>query len=103
MFRLRRLIAAVSLCLFVISWVPGRASAQEAAGAAPQSSPAEAGTARVIGRGTHTMDAGSLQSVGDLTVRRGATAIIDVANVSDLVLSGNLTNRGRIYFGSSAG
>src|SRR5262245_48689324 len=93
----RRLLAAVFCCLFVISSVPGRASAQEAVGVA-----AEAGTARVIGRGRHVIDAGSLQSLGDLTVRRGATAIIDVANVSDIVLAGNVTNRGRLYFGSSA-
>jgi hypothetical protein len=43
------------------------------------------------------LDADSLTGVTNLTVRRGAIAVIDFSNSSAINLAGNLTNRGTVY------
>ncbi|HEY9867837.1 MAG TPA: hypothetical protein V6D08_01405, partial [Candidatus Obscuribacterales bacterium] len=96
-----RLLAAFVCCLLVFSSVPIRALGQEYTSAPPEADHDQPSNVRVIDEGTHLIDAASLQAVEHLTVRRGATALIDVGNLANLVLPGDFTNKGTVYFGSS--
>src|SRR5215467_6123234 len=68
------LLIAVQLCF------PIRVFAQEAA-------------PRTIGKGTHVLDAATLGSISSLKISRGATAVIDFGNASQLTLPGDLLNK----------
>jgi hypothetical protein len=98
MLRCKPLALAATICLLSSSWsgviaqsVPVEPSVQET------TAPLE----HVISGGTQVLDASSLANMTSITVTLGTTAIIDVANLSNIVLPGNFTNNGQVYFGSS--
>src|SRR5262249_24422380 len=58
-------------------------------------------TAQIVGKGTHVLDAATLDSISSLTISRGSTAVIDFGGASQLNLSGDLVNKGHLFIGSS--
>jgi len=58
-------------------------------------------TAQIVGKGTHVLDAATLDSISSLTISRGSTAVIDFGGGSQLKLSGDLVNKGHLFIGSS--
>jgi hypothetical protein len=51
--------------------------------------------------GTHIIDASTINNVENIIVSSGTTAVFDIANAPNFTLSGNFTNSGNVYFGSS--
>lgn len=101
MLYLRRLLAAITCCLFVFSSVAAGAFAQEALAKTPDATHGEEANTHVISDGTHVLDASALKSLTGLSVLEGATAVIDFGSKSNLSLINNLTNAGTIYAVSS--
>src|SRR5262249_12984604 len=66
----------------------------------PNTGPTQA-TAQIVGKGTHVLDAATLDSISSLTISRGSTAVIDFGGASQLKLSGDLVNKGHLFIGSS--